>query len=99
MKDLLKNWNKFKKELIDNFPQDVISEFEQPIEEKKILTREEEADEIIKRLATHPAPPESKQAEYIRKVIIPMIRKVEPKLIAAEIIGVQPMFNYKKDNE
>jgi len=55
------------------------------------MDREEEADEIIKRLATHPAPPISD----FQRIIIPMIRKLEPSLFATEILGVQPMFDYK----
>jgi len=67
------------------------------MEKKKILTREEEADEIIRRLATPPEPPISD----FQRVIIPMIRKIVPQMMAHEIIGVQPMtgFNLKKDKE
>lgn len=64
--------------------------------EKKKLTREEEADEIVKRLATHPMP---QIDDYFEKIILPMIRKIKPTLIANEIVGVQPMTTYKKDKE
>jgi hypothetical protein len=50
------------------------------------MTKEEEADEIVRRLATHPTPPDD-----FRRIVMPMIRKVLPTLIANEIIGVQPM--------
>jgi len=67
--------------------------------EKKILTEEEEADEIVKRLATHPAPPESFSNRYFRTVILPLIRSVEPKTIAADILSVQPMWQEKDKDE
>ena len=52
---------------------------------KKQLTLDEEADEIIRRLKAPPAP------IYRNTIIIPLIRKILPGLIANEIIGVQPM--------
>lgn len=52
---------------------------------KKQLTEDEEADEIIRRLKAPPAP------IYKNNIIMPIIRKILPGLIANEIIGVQPM--------
>lgn len=62
----------------------VISDIQQP---KKILTEEEEADEIVRRLATHP----KDSLSDFRRIVIPMVRKVMPTLIAQEILSVQPM--------
>jgi hypothetical protein len=62
----------------------VISDLQQP---KKILTKDEEADEIVRRLATHPPNP----LNDFRNIVLPMIRIVMPALIAQEILGVQPM--------
>lgn len=45
---------------------------------------EQEADEIVRRLKAPPVQP-------IPRVIMPMIRRVIPDIIASEIIGVQPM--------
>lgn len=50
---------------------------------KKQLTEDEEADEIIRRLK-YPPPPSP-------RIIIPIIRKILPGLIANEIMGIQPM--------
>ena len=61
----------------------VISDLQEP---KKILTEDEEADEIVRRLAT---PPPS--ISDFQRIVIPMIRKIIPTMIANEIIGVQPM--------
>lgn len=52
--------------------------------DKKPLTQEEEADEIVRRLSTPPPPP-------FRQMVMPVIRRILPGLIANEIIGVQPM--------
>lgn len=67
--------------------------------DKKQLTKDEEADEIIRRLS---APPKSR---YV--INIPYIRNIMPSLIANEIIGVQPMsvpkglvnITYDEDND
>jgi hypothetical protein len=69
-----KEFGEFKKVIADQQP-------------KKILTEEEEADEIVRRLATHPRNP----LNDFRNIILPMIRKVVPTLVAQEILGVQPM--------
>ena len=53
--------------------------------DKKQLTLDEEADEIIRRLKAPPKP------IYRNDIIMPLIRKILPGLIANEIIGVQPM--------
>ena len=50
---------------------------------KKQLTKDEEADEIIRWLKYPPVP--------VPRIIMPMIRKILPGLIANEIIGIQPM--------
>jgi hypothetical protein len=55
------------------------------------MDREEEADEIIRRLATHPEPPISD----FQRIVLPLIRKIYPELMAQEIVAVQPMFTYK----
>lgn len=47
--------------------------------------REKEADEIVRRLSAPPVQPNR------NGVLIPMIRRIIPSLIANEIIGVQPM--------
>ncbi len=52
------------------------------------MDREEEADEIIKRLATHPEPPISD----FQRIVLPLIRKIIPQTIAQEIIDAQSMF-------
>ena len=53
------------------------------------MTKEEEADEIIRRLKT--PPPKSDPLGDLRNVILPMIKRITPGVIAQEIIGVQPM--------
>lgn len=52
--------------------------------EKTVLTEDEEADEIVRRLATPPLPP-------LHQMMMPVIRRIIPGVIANEIIGVQPM--------
>jgi hypothetical protein len=50
---------------------------------KRHLTRDEEADEIVRRLS---APPKTGMA-----INIAMIKNILPDLIASEILSVQPM--------
>jgi hypothetical protein len=54
--------------------------------EKKPMTRDEEADEIVRRLKTKPVSPSDFQ-----RIVMPIIRKIIPGTIANEIMGVQPM--------
>lgn len=73
----------------------VLEAYNKPaIEEKKELTYDEEADEIVRRLATHPTSP----IEEMR-VMIPMIRHILPSVTAAEILGVQPMTNFEDETK
>lgn len=55
------------------------------VKPKEPMTEEEEANEIVHRLKTQPMSP----SEF-RKMVIPMIRKLAPTLVANDIIGVQP---------
>ena len=59
--------------------------------EKKKLTEDEEADEIVRRLATPPT-----SLSDFQRVMIPVIRKLLPGITAVEILSVQPM---SKDEE
>lgn len=75
---LTDNWNEVKKALLE-----IQGELQAVPADPKILTKEEEADEIVRRLATPPTPK--------LEITIPMIRKILPSLIASEILSVQPM--------
>ena len=77
------NYDKeFVKLIMENLRKDYEGDFEK---EKVPMTEEEEAEEIIRRLSTIP-----KNATF-RDVVLPMIRRITPSLIASEIMGVQPM--------
>jgi hypothetical protein len=94
---ILDNWDKVKEELLEGLKgsrreimntilegqRDYVSEKL----EKKVLTPEEEADEIVRILKTPPTSPN----EELQKVIIPMIRRIMPGVIAADILGTAPM--------
>lgn len=56
---------------------------------KAPMTKEEEADEIVRRLKTPPSKPNP--FDGLRDVMIPMIRRIMPGTLAQEITGVQPM--------
>lgn len=49
-------------------------------------SEEEEADEIVRRLSTPPP-----DLDNFRKIMMPMIRRIIPTVIANDIIGVQPI--------
>jgi len=98
------NWNDVKKELISGLSgskstvvktllanQEKFLREMEAAEAAKVrvapMTEEEEADEIIRRLKTPPPKP----LDNLRNIILPLIKRVTPGIIANEIIGVQPM--------
>lgn len=82
------------RQILENQREHLIKEAEafnrSPVKKVEDMNEEEEADEIVRRLATPPADPDA-----FRKIVIPMIRRIMPTMIAQEIVGVQPMQEVK----
>jgi len=83
-KSLIDSLDDLSKEILENHRKFLIEEVNL---KKAAMTEEEEADEIVRRLA---APPKPVISDF-EKIVMPMIRRIIPGTIAHEIMGVQPM--------